>query len=78
MKFSLSSLKEYLSTSLSAEEICKTLTRIGLEVESLEDQSKVYSTFSVAKIVEAQQHENSNKLKICKVEVADGKILQII
>lgn len=78
MKFSLSSLKEYLTASLFAEEICEKLTQIGLEVESFEDQSKIYSAFTVAQIIEAVKHENSNKLKICKVEVAGGKILQII
>lgn len=78
MKFSLSCLKEFLETSLSVDEICKTLTRIGLEVESLEDKSEIYKTFSVGKIVEAKNHENSSKLKICLVEVDAGKILQII
>ena len=70
MKFALSSLKEYLETSASLEEICQTLTNIGLEVESVEDKAKILAPFSVAKILEAKPHENSNKLKICLVETA--------
>jgi len=65
MKLTLSWLKEYLETSASLEEICKTLTDIGLEVESVADKAKVYELFSVAKIIDAKPHENSTKLQIC-------------
>lgn len=79
MKFLLSSLKEFLETKASVEEICSKLTSIGLEVESVEDKAKILAPFSVAKIVEAKPHENSNKLKICLVETVDSKTpLQII
>lgn len=79
MKFTLSWLKEYLDTNATADEICVTLTNIGLEVESITDQSQALKYFSVAKIIEAKAHENSNKLKICQVETADSKTpLQII
>ncbi|MBU6339471.1 MAG: phenylalanine--tRNA ligase subunit beta [Rickettsiales bacterium] len=79
MKFTLSWLKEYLDTKASLEEICKTLTDIGLEVESVADKTKTYGYFSVAKIIEAKPHENSTKLKICQVQTIDSKApLQII
>ena len=82
MKLTLSWLKQYLRSEATAEQVCATLTDIGLEVESCEDQAKSLSYFSVAKIIEAKKHENSDKLKICQVEVAvDGKpnqVLQII
>ncbi len=82
MKFTLSWLKQYLDTNATVEQVCTTLTNIGLEVESCEDRAKSLSFFSVAKIIEAKKHENSDKLRICQVEVAvDGKpnqLLQII
>jgi phenylalanyl-tRNA synthetase beta chain len=79
MKFTLSSLKEFLETKSSLEEICAKLTAIGLEVESVEDKSKTLAAFSVAKILEASPHENSTKLRICKVETVDSPTpLQII
>ncbi len=79
MKFTLSSLKEFLETKSSLEEICAKLTAIGLEVESVEDKSKTLAAFSVAKILEASPHENSTKLRICKVETMDSPTpLQII
>lgn len=79
MKFTLSWLKEFLDTSASLDEICSSLTNIGLEVEGVEDKAKDLKYFSVAKILEAKPHENSNKLKICLVEVPNSNTpLQII
>ena len=78
MKLTLSWLKEYLDTNASLDEICNKLTNIGLEVESVEDKSKSLSFFSVAQIIEANPHPESNKLKICKVDVGNKEFLQII
>jgi phenylalanyl-tRNA synthetase beta chain len=79
MKLTLSWLKEYLNTSASLEEICNKLTSIGLEVESVEDKAKILAPFTVAKIITANPHENSTKLKICQVQTADYPTpLQII
>jgi len=79
MRFTLSTLKEFLDTSATIDEICQTLTKIGLEVESVIDKSKTLNYFSVAKIIDAKPHENSQKLKICLVETNDCKTpLQII
>lgn len=79
MKFTLSWLNEYLETSATLDEICSTLTNIGLEVEKVEEKGKSLSYFSVAKIVDAQPHENSTKLKICQVQTSENSpLLQII
>ena len=40
MKFTLSWLKDHLDTTASLDEIVETLTRIGLEVEGVEDKAK--------------------------------------
>ena len=78
MKLTLSWLKEYLDTGASLDEICNKLTDIGLEVESVEDKAKSLSFFSIAQIIEAVPHPDSNKLKICKVDVGNKEPLQII
>jgi phenylalanyl-tRNA synthetase beta chain len=79
MKFTFSWLKEYLETSLSAEEISIILTNIGLEVESFENKEKSLASFTVGKIIQINPHPNSTKLKICQVEVCgENKPLQII
>ncbi len=79
MKLTLSWLKEHLETDASLEEICAKLTSIGLEVEAVEDKSKILAPFTVAKILTTTPHENSAKLKICLVEVQNSaQPLQII
>ena len=40
MKFTLAWLKDHLDTTASLDEIAATLTRIGLEVENIEDQRR--------------------------------------
>ena len=39
MKFTLNWLKEYLDTKADLEEIAECLTKIGLEVESIDDKA---------------------------------------
>ena len=79
MKFALSTLKQFLKTSATLDEICQTLTKIGLEVESLVDKSQDLKYFTVAKIIEANPHPQSAKLKVCMVETIDSKTpLQIV
>lgn len=68
MKFTLSWLKEFLTTDASGEEISRTLTSIGLEVESVEDKSAELAPFTVAEIVSAEKHPDADKLKICQVK----------
>lgn len=79
MKFAFSTLQQYLQTNASVSEICEKLTNIGLEIESFEDKAQSLQSFTVAQILEAKPHENSNKLKICQVQTIDSeKPLQII
>ncbi len=78
MKFALSSLKEYLDTNASLEEICSKLTDIGLEVENIEDKSESLRYFSVAEIIAAKKVENSNKLTLCEVKISPNEILQVV
>jgi phenylalanyl-tRNA synthetase beta chain len=78
MKFTLSWLKEYLETNSTLDEISNKLTSIGLEVEDITDFSKILKPFQVAEILEATQHPNADKLRVCKVDAGNGKILQIV
>lgn len=72
MKFTLSWLKKYLETDASVEQICETLTAIGLEVEGVEDKAKDFAPFKVALIEHAEKHPDADKLKVCTVKTADG------
>ena len=78
MKFTLSWLKDHLDTSASLDEIVNTLTMIGLEVERVEDKAKDYAPFKVVQILEAVQHPNADRLRVCKVDNGTGAPLQIV
>ncbi|MBP7190084.1 MAG: phenylalanine--tRNA ligase subunit beta [Rickettsiaceae bacterium] len=77
MKFTLSWLKKFLATDATLAEILRTLNLIGLEVEDVVDRTVELKPFVVAKIIEASPHPNAEKLRICKVETAEG-MLQIV
>lgn len=68
MKFTLSWLKEYLETDASLDAISAKLTSLGLEVESVTDYAKQLSAFKVAKIVDAKQHPQADRLRVCMVD----------
>jgi len=77
MKFTLSWLKKFLDSNASLDEISKTLTSLGLEVESITDRSKTLGAFTIAEILEAYQHPNADRLRICKVSTGE-EILNIV
>jgi hypothetical protein len=68
MKFTLSWLKDHLETDADAQTIADALTRIGLEVESIEDKGAALKDFIVAHVVSAEKHPNADKLKLCMVD----------
>jgi len=77
MKFTLSWLKDHLDTSAPLAEIVETLTRIGLEVESVEDPSVKYDGFVVARVIEAKPHPNAERLRVCIVD-AGGEPVRVV
>ena len=74
MKLTLSWLKDHLETSASLDEITTTLTRIGLEVEEVEDKSAALAPYRVAYVVSAEQHPNADRLKVCIVDTGAGQV----
>jgi phenylalanyl-tRNA synthetase beta chain len=77
MKFTLKWLKEHLDTNADVETIARTLTMTGLEVEHIEDRAKDLAPFTVGYVVEAVQHPNADKLRVCKVDTGQG-VVQVV
>lgn len=73
MKFTLSWLKDHLQTDASVERVVDAMTMAGLEVEHVENPAAQLAAFSVAKIVEAVQHPNADRLRVCQVDTRDGR-----
>ncbi len=77
MKFTLSWLKDHLDTDASLQEITDRLTMLGLELEEVEDRAAAFAAFRIAHVVEAVQHPNADRLRVCKVDAGDG-IVQVV
>ena len=73
MKFTLSWLKEHLDTTASVEQVVDAMTMAGLEVEHVENPAAKLAKFTVAKVVEAHQHPNADRLRVCQVDTVDGR-----
>ncbi|WP_339856559.1 phenylalanine--tRNA ligase subunit beta [uncultured Nisaea sp.] len=74
MKFSLSWLKEHLETDATLEQICDTLPMLGLEVEELINPAEKLWPFTIAHVIEAVQHPNADRLRVCKVDTGSETI----
>ena len=72
MKFTLSWLRTHLDTDASLDQITDTLTRIGLELEGVTDRGAALAPFRIARVIEAVQHPNADRLRVCTVDTGDG------
>ena len=71
-------LKEHLKTKANENEIIEKLTNIGLEVESVKENSGELSKFKIAKIIKAEKHPNADKLKVCDVSIGGKETLKVV
>ncbi|MBU0768838.1 MAG: phenylalanine--tRNA ligase subunit beta, partial [Proteobacteria bacterium] len=77
MKVSLSWLKEYVSINLNANDLADALTMAGLEVEAVWDRYDYLNSVHVGRIVNIDPHPNSDKLKLCSVDIG-GDIISVV
>jgi phenylalanyl-tRNA synthetase beta chain len=73
MKVTLSSLKQFLQTTASPQEIAQKLTQLGLEVEEVAHLGAGLESFAVAHILSATPHPDADKLRICQVATHTDK-----
>jgi len=78
MKFSLSWLKDHLATDADAATVAETLTRIGLEVEGVDNPAEALKPFTIARVVTAERHPQADKLQVLTVDTGDGEALQVV
>ncbi|WP_127902654.1 phenylalanine--tRNA ligase subunit beta [Solirhodobacter olei] len=73
MKFTLSWLKDHLETEATLADILYALTDLGLEVEEVVDPADTLGVFRICRVIEAVQHPNADRLRVCRVEtLPDG------
>jgi phenylalanyl-tRNA synthetase beta chain len=78
MYIALNWLKELVNCQLDPEELAKTLTLAGFEVESIEDRSTWADGVVVGRVLTRIQHPNADKLSVCTVDVGGEEPLQIV
>jgi phenylalanyl-tRNA synthetase beta chain len=78
MQFPESWLREFCNPPLSTQQLADTLTMAGLEVEELRPVAPPFSQVVVGEIMEAVQHPNADRLRVCQVNVGQGTPLNIV
>ena len=81
MEISFSWLKKYIDTNLSAEEVARILTDIGLEVEDFRKIETIKGGLAgvvVGKVLTCEDHPDSDHLHITTVDVGAEEPLQIV
>lgn len=81
MKISYNWLKQFIKLDWDAAKTGELLTDLGLEVEGIESFSSVLGGLEgivVGHVLECKQHPNADRLKLTKVDVGDGNMLQIV
>jgi phenylalanyl-tRNA synthetase beta chain len=78
MKFTLSWLKSHLQTDALLHEITDKLTQIGLELEGIADPGSSLQAFRVAHVVDARQHPNADRLRVCDVDTGRGGLATVV
>lgn len=78
MRISLNWLKEFVDISLSPEELAKTLTIGGFEVEEIEDRRRLADGVVVGKVVTREPHPDADKLSICQVDIGAAELSTIV
>ncbi len=68
MKFPLSWLHDHLETTADLAVLAEALTDLGFEVEGITDAAAALGAFRIARVIEATQHPNADRLRVCRVE----------
>ncbi|HEX4511217.1 MAG TPA: phenylalanine--tRNA ligase subunit beta, partial [Burkholderiaceae bacterium] len=78
MKVPISWLSEWVEVPWPAPELGARLTMAGFELEAVEAAAPAFSGVVVAQILEAVQHPQADKLRVCQVTTGTGPTLQIV
>src|SRR5690554_7392281 len=81
MTISYNWLKQFINLPWDAEKTGELLTNLGLEVEGIEDYSSVKGSLEgvvVGHVLKCTQHTNADRLKVTKVDIGTGELVQIV
>ncbi len=78
MRISLNWLRELVDITMTPQELAETLTVAGFEVEDIEDLRSWADGVVLGKILQAEQHPNADKLRVCTVDIGGSEPLNIV
>ncbi|MDO4859930.1 MAG: phenylalanine--tRNA ligase subunit beta [Bacillota bacterium] len=71
-------LKDYTDINVSTEEFCDRMIMSGSNLETVEYFGEDIKKVVVGKIVKIEKHPDADKLRVCRVDVGEEDMLQII
>lgn len=78
MQFPESWLRTFCNPPISTAQLAETLTMAGLEVEELKPVAPPFTKIVIGEIKEVVQHPNADRLRVCKVDVGQAELLDIV
>lgn len=80
MKLSLNWIKDYvkLPEDMDLKKLAFDLTMSTVEVEDVEELAHRFDNIVVGEVKEVLPHPNADKLRVCRVDIADGEIHDIV
>ena len=78
MKITTNWLKDHLDTKLNENQIIDQLTRIGLEVENVENLPSDLDSFLIVKILKTEKHPDADRLKVCDVDIGAKDSVKVV
>ncbi len=78
MLASIDWLKQYVDIDVTPEELAEKLTRVGLEVESVNYLGEGIEGVVTGKVTQIERHPDSDHLWVCMMDVGGPEILQIL
>ncbi len=81
MNISYKWLKEYVDTTLSAQQVADALTSIGLEVDGVEEVQSIKGGLEglwIGEVLTCEPHPNSDHMHVCTVNVGQAEPIQVV
>lgn len=77
MKLSTNFVKDYVDIDVDLKTLAEDMTNVGNEYDSAEKLINA-TNLVVGEVLECEMHPDSDHLHVCKVDVGNGEILQIV
>src|SRR4051795_11345706 len=83
MRVPVSWLREYVPIELPLDELATKLSIAAAEIEGIErigvaGENGNLELFRVGRVLEADKHPNADRLQLCRVDVGEGEVRQIV